>query len=65
MQRRLMYVWRAGSFPLMVALGFLPIPLLLTSFFAPEFLSYAWIWPICYVLLEGLSIGIRGKWRVL
>ena len=65
MQRRLMYVWRVGSFPLMVALGFLPIPLLLTSFFAPEFLSYAWIWPICYVLLEGLSIGIRGKWRVL
>ncbi len=65
MQRRLMYIWRAGSFPVMVAFAFLPVTLLLLSYFAPEFLPYVWIWPICYVLLEGLSVGIRGKWRVL
>ncbi len=65
MQRRLMYIWRAGSFPLMVALAFLPVSLLLASYFAPDFLPYVWIWSLSYVLLEGLSIGIRGKWRVL
>ena len=65
MQRRLMYIWRAGSFPLMVALDFLPVPLLLTAYYAPNFLPYVWIWPFSYVLLEGLSTAIRGKWRVL
>lgn len=65
MQRRLTDIWRAGSFPVMVAFAFLPVTLLLGSYFAPACLPYVWIWPVCYVLLEGLRIGIRGKWRVL
>ena len=65
MQRRIMYFWRAGSFPLMIALAVLPVTLLLTAYYAPNFLPYVWIWPLSYILLESLSIRIRGKWRVL
>lgn len=59
-----MNAWQIASFPLLVALALLPIPLLLGSYFAPEFLPWIWVWPVSYVLLDSVSGKIRGKWRI-
>ena len=65
MKQGLMNLLRRGQNPLLVALGFLPVPLLVTAYVVPEFLPYVWVWPLAYILLDVLGTQIRGKWRIL
>lgn len=65
MNERVMQFLHRGRNPLMITLGFLPIPLLVTAYKVPDFLPYVWLWPLAYFLLDVLGTLIRGKKRIL
>ena len=65
MRLKLIRLWRDFRFPLLLAFGTLPGPLVLLSYYAPSLLPLVWIWPLCYLLLDALSTRVKGKWRLL
>lgn len=65
MNRPLMRLWRRICSPLMVNFAFLPAPLLLVTYCAPDFLPLVWLWPAGCFLLDVCSTFVRGKWRIL
>lgn len=64
MKKQLTRLWRDFRFPLIIAFGTLPLPLVLTAHYAPALLALVWAWPLVYVLLDALSTKVRGKWRI-
>jgi len=65
MRLKLIRLWRDFRFPLLMAFGTLPGPLVLLSYYAPSLLPLVWVWPLCYLLLDALSTRVKGKWRLL
>ena len=65
MKQWLIQLLQRGRNPLLVALGFLPVPLLVTAYFVPEFLPFVWVWPLSYLLLDLAGTYVRGKRRIL
>lgn len=65
MRLKLTRLWRDFRFPLLLAFGTLPGPLVLLSYYAPSLLPLVWVWPLCYLLLDALSTRIKGKWRLV
>lgn len=65
MTHSLVRLWRNTRFSLMMAFGTLPIPGLLTAYYAPGFLPWVWLWPLTYVLLDSVGTAARKKWRLL
>ena len=65
MKQTMLHLWQRCRNPLMITLGFLPIPLLVTAHYVPEFLPFVWIWPLSYFLLDILGTFIRGKIRIV
>ncbi|MBQ4641031.1 MAG: hypothetical protein IJB47_00230 [Oscillospiraceae bacterium] len=65
MNSLLMRLWRRSCSPLMVTFAFLPAPLFLVTYCAPDFLPLVWLWPAGYFLLDLCSTFVRGKWRIL
>lgn len=64
MKKHMTRLWRDFRFPLIAAFGTLPVPLILTAYYAPALLPMVWAWPLAYVLLDALSTKVRGKWRI-
>lgn len=56
---------RKAQFPLLLALGFLPFPMMLFLFFAPDAFPYVWIIPAAYVLLSVAAFFVPGKLRLV
>lgn len=56
---------RKCQFPLLLAAGTMPIPLLILNAFAPDCLPVLWMFPAAYVLLAWLCIVLPGKIRLI
>lgn len=65
MGRCLRFLWRRGRGSLMITLGVLPVPVLLTAYYARDFLPYVWLWPLMHVGLDVMGTVVRGKARIL
>lgn len=65
MGRCLRFLWRRGRGSLMITLGVLPVPILLTAYYARDFLPYVWLWPLIHVGLDVMGTVVRGKARIL
>ena len=63
MRRGIRDLLRITQFPVIIACGTLPIPIILFGYLAPELLSYAWILPMAYLILTVISFFIPGKLR--
>lgn len=64
MRQILMSFLRVFRFPLLLMTATLPVSLTLIMHFAPDRLSLAWIFPLCYLVLDLLGTRVRGKLRV-
>lgn len=64
MRKYMSRLWRDLRFPMIMAFGTLPLPLVLMAYYAPALLGLVWVWPLVYVLLDALSTKVRRKWRV-
>lgn len=60
-----MHIWQLFRFPLIITFGTLPIPLLLTAYYTPQYAGKLWLWTSAYVLIDILGTAIHGKWRLL
>lgn len=49
---------------LILALGTVPVPIVLISFFAEQLQGYVWVYPALYMLLALLSLKIPSKLRI-
>lgn len=58
-------LWRTFRFPLIVALGTLPLPLLITARLTPELIRTVWLRTAVFVLVDALGTKVRGKLRLL
>ena len=56
---------RKCQFPLAIALGFFPIPIIINAGFAPQLLSICWIFPVIYASMAIACMAVPGKLRVL
>ena len=57
-------LWQRSRCGLMIMLGFLPAPLLITAFYVPQFLPWVWLWPLTYLLLDTAGTYVKGKARI-
>lgn len=64
MREKWIRLWRDFRFPLIVAFGTLPVPLVVFAYYAPMLLSLVWVLPVSYILLDAVSTRIPGKWRI-
>lgn len=64
MKRNFTDLLRKVQSPLILALGSMPIPLLLFSFISEDLLIYAWLFPVVYFFLAVIALLIPGKWRL-
>lgn len=55
---------RKGQILLSVALGTVPVPLLLIAYMARTWLPYSWIFPLAYWILAMISLAVPGKLRL-
>lgn len=60
-----MRIWRSARFPLLMATAFMPVTLIMAAYQLPDFLSFIWVLPVLYVLLDAVGTKIRKKWRIL
>jgi len=65
MQQKLIKIWRTFRFPLLIACGSVPAPLLLTAFYDAKMLPWVWAWPLVYLVMDALGTLVRKKWRIL
>ena len=65
MREKWIRLWRDFRFPLIMAFGTMPVPLLLFAYYAPMLLPRLWAYPLVYVLLDAVSTRIPGKWRIV
>lgn len=56
---------RKCQFPLAIALGFFPIPIVVNAGFVPELVSVCWIFPLIYAVMAIACMAVPGKIRVL
>lgn len=64
MREKWIRLWRDFRFPLIVAFGTLPVPLVVFAYYAPMLLNLVWVLPLCYILMDAVSTRIPGKWRI-
>ena len=64
MKRDLKDFLRLIQFPLILALGLVPVPMLIFTYLLPGMQAYAWILPAGYFLLTVISFFIPGKLRL-
>ena len=65
MKQILMHIGQLFRFPLIITFGTLPIPLLLTAYYAPLRLGKLCLWTSAYILIDILGTAIQEKWRLL
>ena len=63
MKRDLKEFFRLIQSPLLIALGVLPIPMMVFTYLQPELQKYAWIFPVSYFALTFISFFLPGKLR--
>lgn len=56
---------RKAQFPLAIAMGTLPVALLILHGFCPDLLARLWIFPCGYVLLSWVCLLLPGRFRLL
>lgn len=54
---------RKSQFPLIIALGTMPVMVLLFAYTAPEMLRWFWAFPAAYVVLTLPALGMKGSLR--
>jgi len=64
MKRDLKDFLRLVQFPLILALGLVPVPMMIFTYLLPGMQAYAWILPVGYFLLTFISFFIPGKLRI-
>lgn len=58
-------LFRVLRFPLLISTAVLPIAMILVGKYAPELTSMVWLWPVSYLVLDGLGTQVRGRLRPL
>ena len=56
---------RLLQFPLIIAMGMMPVPILIFTYLKPVYQPYAWLFPTIYFLVTGLSFLLPGKLRLM
>ena len=65
MKRGTLDLLRITQFPLIIACGMLPVPMILFGYLAPNLLAYAWVLPLAYLVLTVISFFVPGKLRAV
>jgi len=65
MKRGILDLLRITQFPVIIACGTLPIPVIFFGYLAPHLLDYAWVLPVAYLVLTVISFFVPGKLRAI
>lgn len=64
MKRNLKDYLHLVQFPLIIAFGLTPMPMILFTYFTPELQEFAWLLPVSYFMLTVVSFFLPGKLRL-